>query len=410
MSIETIPIECRTLTYKTLNLPGDIKVPILLDLHFSPSAIRQNLATKNDLNLACLCYFHGGGLVVGDRKSWFPKWLSERITAAGHVFISPDYRLIPSGSTTSHEVLEDVQDVFQFISGLALDISSEEFSISPSNSNTLSFRIDPDRIAASGSSAGANCAYLAAMHANPKPKAVLSMYGQGGNFLIPHYYAVKHSVFLRGREMLDPNLFPEFLYPAPTVTDRSRPITGSPNTYFPPESPADSVPIPGSSDNTGPPGFPSNRRMFLGRLYLQMGRFLDYYTGEHDPSLSVALRRHAEDLRSTPLSDSNDATVSTALANIIPEKHRHLFPSLCSPAEYASWPPVYFFHGSLDSAVPIQESYHLHDLLHEAGVSPVMSIAEGMEHSFDYEPGAEDVHREEFDKIQDWLDQFLRQQ
>lgn len=27
------------------------------------------------LGAPCLVYFHGGGMTVGDRKSWFPSWL-----------------------------------------------------------------------------------------------------------------------------------------------------------------------------------------------------------------------------------------------------------------------------------------------------------------------------------------------
>jgi hypothetical protein len=30
-------------------------------------------------------------------------------------------------------------------------------------------------------------------------------------------------------------------------------------------------------------GYPANSRMFFARLYLQLGMFVDYYTGQHDP-------------------------------------------------------------------------------------------------------------------------------
>ncbi|KIK69762.1 hypothetical protein GYMLUDRAFT_151343 [Collybiopsis luxurians FD-317 M1] len=381
---------------------------MLLDIYFSSSVIRQKL-TNDDLTLGCLVYFHGGGLTVGNRKSWFPKWLQQRITDAGHVFISPDYRLMPSGSTTGHDILEDIQHAFRFISKLSLDIITEESGTpesNPASAKSISLHIDPDRIVAGGSSAGGLCAYLAAMHAKPKPKAILSMYGMGGNFLIPLYYTLKHTIFLRGREMLDPSLFSEFLYPA-CVSEDSTAVADSPNTYFPPNAPADTIGKPGSLTNSGPPGFPSNRRMFLSRLYLQLGEFLDYYTGEHQPSLSATLRIQAKDPDSVPSNSSKPEASQDSLAYIIPGKHRHLFPSLCSSVEYASWPPVYFFHGSMDSAVPVQETRHLHDLLTKAGVQSVITIAEGSEHSFDYEPTAEDVHKEEFDKIVIWLDGFL---
>lgn len=241
------------------------------------------------------------------------------------------------------------------------------------------------------------------MHATPRPKAILSLYGMGGNFLTPHYYLPKNSVFFQGREILDPTLFEDLRYPE-CQSSSSRVITDSPNTYFPPDSP-DIVGKPGSLTNTGPPGFPSNRRMFLGRLYLQLGEYLDYYTGEHEPSLSAAIRKEAQQSAS---SSENSRNLQECLAHIIPSQHLHLFPSLLPAHAYASWPPVYFLHGSIDTAVPVCESQHLHGLLRKAGVTSVMSVAEGMEHSFDYQPAAEVVHKEEFDRIGRWLDGFLK--
>ncbi|KAJ3890789.1 Alpha/Beta hydrolase protein [Lentinula edodes] len=360
-----------TFVYKTLYSPGGVHTPILLDIYLPRNVDSNSFLPEKILTLGALVYFHGGGLTVGNRMSWFPTWLQKRITDAGHIFISPDYRLIPSGSTTGHDILEDVLDIFKFIVNVSVDIAPEQTEQNPL-ARPVQYRVDPKRIAVSGSSAGALCAYLAAMHATPKPKAVLSLYGLGGNFLIPQYYTPKYSIFFRGREMLDPALFSDFLYPK---------------------------------------CFPSNRRMFLGRLYLQLGEFLDYYTGEHDPGLSLALRKKAEDIELTRSdSDSSSANdLEEILARRIPEKHRSLFPSLCPPDAYASWPPVYFFHGSLDSAVHVQESQHLHNLLIKAGIRSILNIAEGMEHSFDYQPDADVIHAEAFNEIGSWLDEILRE-
>lgn len=328
-----------------------------------------------------------------------------RITDAGHIFVSPDYRLIPSGPTTGHAIVEDIKDVFRFLTHYSSEeqlLDPESVSSNPS-SRQVRVEIDPNRIAVAGSSSGGLCAYLSAMHATPQPKAILSLYGMGGSFLIPHYYLPKRSVFFQGREILDPVLFEDFLYPR---CRSSRTITDSPNTYFPPDAPTDVAGKPGSLANLGPPGFPSNRRMFLGRLYLQLGEYLDYYTGQHEPSLSAALRKEAENLSKQSVSLKDPAP---ELAHIIPPQHQHLFPSLLPAHMYASWPPTYFLHGSIDSAVPVHESQHLHGLLCKAGVACVMSVVDGMEHSFDYQPTAEVVHREEFDRIGKWLDGFLRE-
>ena len=101
-------------------------------------------------------------------------FLSERVIESGIAFISADYRLMPSGGVTGHEILEDVKDAFTFVSGRTFT--------DPKTSTT--YTVDGDNLLAAGTSAGGLCAYFAAMHATPRPKAVLSMYGMGGNFLV----------------------------------------------------------------------------------------------------------------------------------------------------------------------------------------------------------------------------------
>ena len=90
-----------------------------------------------------------------------------RTTAAGLAFISADYRLLPP--CTGHDVLEDVVDLFAFLAR------------TPRLGSVL---IDATRLAVAGSSAGGMCAFLAAIHVNPRPRAVLSIYGLGGDVFV----------------------------------------------------------------------------------------------------------------------------------------------------------------------------------------------------------------------------------
>ena len=90
-----------------------------------------------------------------------------RATAAGLAFISADYRLLPP--STGHDVLEDVVDLFTFLAR------------TPTLGTVL---VDATRLAVAGSSAGGMCAFLAAIHANPRPRAVLSLYGLGGDVFV----------------------------------------------------------------------------------------------------------------------------------------------------------------------------------------------------------------------------------
>ena len=166
--------------------------------------------------------------------------------------------------------------------------------------------------------------------------------------------------------MLDPQQFETFLHPQ---TARLEPTSDSPLSYYPPDHDT--------------PGYPSNPRMLIGRLFLQLGTYLDYYTGQHEPSLSEQMR-----------SLSSPATG-------IPEQHRRLFPQLGFPP---TWPPTYLVHGSSDTAVLPEESRNLHALLKAANIDVVLWEVPGAEHSFDYNPPVEGVS---YDKLFDDIVEFL---
>ncbi|KAI4527982.1 alpha/beta-hydrolase [Schizophyllum commune Loenen D] len=308
-------------------------------------------------------YYHGGGLTVGDRSSWFPTWLHARLSKTGIALISADYRLLPPAA--GHEILEDVCDALAFVTNGGLNTRLSAWN--------AGFSVDCNAVAVAGTSSGGLCAYLAAAHGKTRgaasPKALLSMYGMGANFLTPHYLVPKTEPFFRGRELLDPDSFADFLHPR---TERLPPISVSPLVYHP--------------NDSSTPGYPANPRMQLARLYLQMGNFLDYYTGQHEPSLSAALR-------DTPHEDA------------VPAQHRRLFPQFNVST---SWPPTLICHGEDDTAVPVVESIHLRDLLHEAGVPVDLRIIPGREHSFDYALGVEDELGGVFDDIVRWLVERLR--
>ncbi|KAL1745807.1 Alpha/Beta hydrolase protein [Schizophyllum fasciatum] len=330
---------------------------------------------KNTEHIPAVVYYHGGGLTVGDRSSWFPAWFHARLSAVGIALISADYRLLPPA--TGQEILEDVCDALAFV-------TSGELNEAVAAQNAGIGAIDGHAIAVAGTSSGGLCAYLAAANAKVKPKALLSMYGMGGNFLTSHYLAPKTEPFFRGRELLDPASFSEFLHPQ---AESLSPISSSPLAYHPQDS--------------STPGYPANPRMQLARLYLQMGNFLDYYTGRHDPSLSVSLRR-------VVLGDGAYAAgerEGSADEEAIPPELRHLFPQF---SVSGAWPPTLICHGECDTAVPAAESMYLGDLLSRAGVPVELRILAGREHSFDYAPGVEKELSGTFDAIADWLVERLR--
>lgn len=158
------------------------------------------------------------------------------------------------------------------------------------------------------------------------------------------------------RERIEAKDYPEFVYPK---SKELKPISASTPTYH--------------GDDYYIPGFPSNPRMLVMRIYLQDGNFLDYYTGQHSPSLSENLRAHL------------DPKTPPDWTTIMPQKHLGLFPQL----NIAEFPPSFFIHGMADILVDFSESQTLFDLLVSRGTPAVLKACEGEEHSFDYADTAE---------------------
>jgi len=345
--------------YLTLSFKIVDNVPLYIDI-YPPSTDSSAIDSEQSRQVPTVVFFHGGGLTVGNRQAWLPIWLQKRVSNAGFFFISADYRLLPPA--TGHDILQDIKDLFKF---LHRDLNSRLDLLGGVN-----FRINSEAIGVAGASAGGTCAYLSAIHADPKPKAIISIYAPGGNFLTPQYLTPKFKPFLRGREILDPASFSTFVYP---FTPPPGTVADSPLSYDPLTN------------------MPTNPRMFLGRLYLQLGLYLDYYTGAHEPSLSVALREAMQ-----------SGADSETLMSLIPERHRILFPQFTVTSTF---PPTFLVHGSTDTAVPVEETHDMHTLLEQVGVPVKLAVAEGMEHSFDLEKDAEDLHGT---TIFDAVDAFIR--
>lgn len=57
-----------TFTYKEVD-----GIRILLDVYLPPDDVVQHAK-----HCPAVVYFHGGGLTVGNRRSWFPTWLKSQ--------------------------------------------------------------------------------------------------------------------------------------------------------------------------------------------------------------------------------------------------------------------------------------------------------------------------------------------
>ncbi|KAF9530285.1 alpha/beta-hydrolase [Crepidotus variabilis] len=345
-----------TTAYKMLN--GSL--PIVFDAYIGQGAFD---AFVEGSKLPAVVYFHGGGLVCGNRESFFPTWLLERVLGLGFVFLSADHQLMPAA--TGHDIVQDMKDLFSFIkekeiSGLGKCI-----------------RVDADKIVVAGSSAGGLLAFLAGIHCTPRPKAVISCFGMGGDMLIPAYFTPKTKPFFMSRPLQDPGSFLDFTYPF--QQERPGPISDSPIGFNPP--------------NHERPGAPSTRRQMVVSMYLQLGTWLDYYTGAHDPSLSQNLLHAAQ----------SEAGLKK-LRDYIPAEHRPLFPQLNVDS---SFPPTFMIHGNKDTAVLIDESCNLKTSLEKAGVPVKLIEVEGQEHFFDIMPGSAEKYKKEFEQVKAFLVQIL---
>jgi acetyl esterase/lipase len=107
-----------------------------------------------------ILWLHGGALIFGDRETLSPDQL-ERYVRAGYTVIAADYRLAPEVKLEA--IIEDLEVAYEWVRVQGPDL----------------FRIDPERIAVIGHSAGGYLALMTGFCVNPHPKALVSFYGYG---------------------------------------------------------------------------------------------------------------------------------------------------------------------------------------------------------------------------------------
>jgi acetyl esterase/lipase len=137
--------EPKTYTYKTVG-----ELPIKADVYRLPG---------DDVR-PVLVWIHGGALITGKRGGPSPdqrKWYLD----TGHVIVSIDYRLAPE--TKLPGIIEDVRDAVTWVRTRGPEL----------------FRIDPNRLAVVGHSAGGYLALVSGFAVEPPPRALVAFYGYG---------------------------------------------------------------------------------------------------------------------------------------------------------------------------------------------------------------------------------------
>ena len=105
-------------------------------------------------------WVHGGGLISGGRGGPYPAQRM-RYLNAGYVIVSIDYRLAPESKLP--DILDDVRDAIGWVRAKGPEL----------------FRIDPNRLAVIGQSAGGYLALMAGFAVSPRPRALIAFYGYG---------------------------------------------------------------------------------------------------------------------------------------------------------------------------------------------------------------------------------------
>ena len=134
-----------TYVYKTI---GDLR--LRADVYWTP----------DDIVRPALLWIHGGALIMGNRQG-LDHVQANKYLSAGYTIIAIDYRLAPQAKLP--QIIEDLEDAHRWVRTVGPKL----------------FRIDPNRVAVVGPSAGGYLALMAGFVLAPPPKAVVSFYGYG---------------------------------------------------------------------------------------------------------------------------------------------------------------------------------------------------------------------------------------
>ncbi len=145
----------KTFTYKTVEVKragedGVERVAILADV----------TRPDDDVVRPVVLWIHGGACIMGSRKG-IRRDFRARLVEAGYAVVSIDYRLAPE--TRLPGIYQDIRDAHAWLR----------------REGPRLFRIDPDRIAVAGGSAGGFLTLSAGFLLDPAPRALVSFWGYG---------------------------------------------------------------------------------------------------------------------------------------------------------------------------------------------------------------------------------------
>lgn len=107
-----------------------------------------------------IVWLHGGALIVGHRES-ITSQVRQLAEERGYALVSFDYRLAPE--TKLPALISDIEAAFRWLS----------------KDGATQFHLDPERIVVVGASAGGYLTLVTGYRVQPRPKALVSLFGYG---------------------------------------------------------------------------------------------------------------------------------------------------------------------------------------------------------------------------------------
>lgn len=278
--------------------------------------------------------------------------MTESVFKKGIVFISADYRLLVPA--TAHDEVEDIKTLFKYL-------SSSEFS---ERYLPVENPLDPNRIGVVGFSGGGYIANLAAVHADPKPKAVGLCWAQGCDWLNPKYVE-------QSKEGSNLPIKYDEKRAIELLNTPQKQISESYGTFD------KDIPLLGDAED----------RLSLIPYWAQTGENLDYLTGE---------KGLAEKLRGLKTDEERLAA--------LPENVKPLFPQLYIDR----YPPTVLVHGDQDTIVAYEDSVKMHEALKKNGIETEMYTLDGEPHALPDLGIISDSTREKLMKAVEFIAKYLQ--
>ncbi|TNY22015.1 Alpha/Beta hydrolase protein [Rhodotorula diobovata] len=286
-------------------------------------------------------WLHGGAFFDGARSDYSPVNLLSTL-ARGWAFVSLDYRLAPQ--VTLDDLLEDVRDGCEFVRAGRLDEALG------------GGKVDGERLAVTGSSAGGALAVFASYTLSRPPRACFSLYGSL-DLLHPSYNAPLtfpsgHISLAEVSSHLDPN--------GPVVSHSAAEVDFSTMV--------------------------AHNRTRACFFAIQEGKVLAWST--RTPPESIDLENPGDKL---------SGYRAVELVRRAKEPKRD------------NLPPTVCVHGTDDLMVPFELSRALVDELQRAGVDAELVEEAGANHGFDLIPGVwgDEVKMRVFERANDFLAKYL---